>query len=106
MWLGLARPGTAERDCRGAPRSRPQCLPSLDSSVPLDSFAAGEADAEEEGQTGLSISNRHVGPSGKSCSSAFTKAVASPVRTQTCESGGILPSTDATTPVTPGTCTF
>src|SRR5437016_4226690 len=70
----------------------------------FESFVADEI--EPDGQIGLTSSIRHVGPPGKSGDSAFTNAGASPPRIQTCESGGVLPSSEAIAPVTPGTCTF
>ena len=63
-------------------------------------------DVETDGHMGLTNSIRHVGPPTNSADSDFTKAGASPPTIQTCESGGVLPSTEAIAPVTPGTCTF
>ena len=70
----------------------------------FESFVADEV--EPDGQIGLTSSIRHIGPPGKSGDSDFTNAGASPPKIQTCESGGILPSSEAIAPVTPGTGTF
>ena len=70
----------------------------------FESFVADEV--EPDGQIGLTSSIRHIEPPGKNGDSDFTNAGASPPRIQMCESGGVLPNSEAIAPVTPGTSTF
>jgi hypothetical protein len=100
--LNLVRYCVLERGSLFAARAEGAC--ALAGWEPFESLVADEV--EPDGQTGLTGSMRQIGPPTESADSAFTKTGASPPRIQTCESGGVLPNSEAMTPAAPGTCTF